>query len=56
MPRGPQTGDHDWTSAPLRGAARVCDTQRTLRSFVSSYWDLVGIIDDLLIPDPDVKA
>ena len=31
-------------------------TQRTLRSFVSSYWDLVGTIDDLLIPDPDVKA
>ncbi len=31
-------------------------TQRTLRSFVSSYWDLVGTIDDLLIPNPDVKA
>jgi transaldolase len=31
-------------------------TQRTLRSFVSSYWDLVGAIDDLLIPNPDVKV
>lgn len=31
-------------------------TQRTLRSFVASYWDLVGTIDDLLIPDPDTKA
>jgi transaldolase len=30
-------------------------TMRTLRSFVSSYWDLVGAIDDLLIPDPDKK-
>ncbi len=28
-------------------------TMRTLRSFVSSYWGLVGTIDDLLIPDPD---
>jgi len=31
-------------------------TARTLRSFVSGYWDLVGTIDDLLIPNPDVKA
>lgn len=31
-------------------------TARTLRSFVSGYWDLVGTIDDLLIPDPDKKA
>lgn len=31
-------------------------TQRTLRGFISSYWELVGIIDDLLVPDPDVKA
>lgn len=31
-------------------------TQRTLRSFVASYWDLVGTIDDLMIPNPDVKA
>ncbi len=31
-------------------------TARTLRSFVSSYWELVGTIDDLLIPDPDVKS
>jgi transaldolase len=31
-------------------------TARTLRAFVSSYWDLVATIDDLLIPNPDVKA
>jgi transaldolase len=31
-------------------------TMRTLRAFVSSYWDLVRAIDDLLIPNPDVKA
>jgi transaldolase len=31
-------------------------TMRTLRAFVSSYWDLVRTIDDLLIPNPDVKA
>jgi transaldolase len=31
-------------------------TMRTLRSFVSSYWELVGTIDDLMIPNPDVKA
>ncbi len=31
-------------------------TMRTLRAFVSSYWELVAIIDDLLIPNPDVRA
>ena len=31
-------------------------TMRTLRAFVSSYWELVATIDDLLIPNPDVKA
>jgi transaldolase len=30
-------------------------TMRTLRAFIASYWELVGTIDDLLIPDPDVK-
>ena len=30
-------------------------TRRTLRAFIASYWELVGTIDDLLIPDPDVK-
>ena len=29
---------------------------RTLRAFVASYWELVGTIDDLMIPNPDVKA
>ncbi len=28
---------------------------RTLRAFVASYWELVGTIDDLMIPNPDVK-
>jgi transaldolase len=31
-------------------------TMRTLRAFVSSYWELVATIDDLLIPNPDIKA
>jgi transaldolase len=31
-------------------------TRRTLRAFVASYWELVGTIDDLLIPNPDIKA
>jgi transaldolase len=31
-------------------------TARTLRSFVSGYWELVATIDDLLIPNPDVKS
>ena len=31
-------------------------TMRTLRAFVASYWELVGTIDDLMIPDPDVKS
>ena len=31
-------------------------TMRTLRAFVASYWELVGTIDDLMIPNPDVKA
>jgi transaldolase len=30
-------------------------TVRTLRAFISSYWDLVRTIDDLLLPNPDVK-
>jgi len=31
-------------------------TMRTLRAFIASYWELVATIDDLLIPDPDVKS
>ena len=30
-------------------------TVRTLRTFIGSYWDLVRTIDDLLLPDPDVR-
>lgn len=30
-------------------------TMRTLRAFVASYWELVGTIDDLMVPNPDVK-
>lgn len=29
---------------------------RTLRAFVASYWELVGTIDELMIPNPDVKS
>jgi transaldolase len=31
-------------------------TRRTLRSFIASYWELVSAIDDLMVPNPDVKA
>jgi transaldolase len=30
-------------------------TVRTLRSFIASYWSLVGTVDELLLPNPDVK-
>ena len=30
-------------------------TVRTLRSFIASYWSLVGAVDQLLLPDPDVR-
>ena len=30
-------------------------TVRTLRGFVSSYWELVGTIDGILLPNPDVS-
>jgi transaldolase len=30
-------------------------TVRTLRSFIAAYWDLVRSIDDLLLPDPDLR-
>jgi transaldolase len=30
-------------------------TVRTLRAFIGSYWDLVRSIDDLLLPNPDLK-
>jgi transaldolase len=30
-------------------------TVRTLRGFVASYWDLVRTIDDILLPNPDVR-
>jgi transaldolase len=29
-------------------------TLRTLRSFISAYWDLVRTIDDILLPNPDL--
>jgi len=31
-------------------------TRRTLRSFISGYEDLLRIIRDLMIPDPDIKG
>ena len=30
-------------------------TVRTLRSFIASYWDLVRSIDDILLPNPDLR-
>jgi transaldolase len=29
---------------------------RTLRSFVASYHDLVGVVRDIMLPNPDVKS
>jgi transaldolase len=31
-------------------------TARTLRSFVASYHDLVGVVRDIVLPNPDAKA
>jgi transaldolase len=31
-------------------------TARTLRSFVASYHDLIGVVRDIVLPNPDVKA
>jgi transaldolase len=31
-------------------------TVRTLRSFIASYHDLIGVVRDLVLPNPDVKA
>jgi transaldolase len=31
-------------------------TRRTLRSFLKAYADLVGMVRDVLVPDPDVKG
>ena len=31
-------------------------TARTLRSFISSYIDLVNLIRDFMIPNPDLKS
>ncbi|MCY7419179.1 MAG: transaldolase family protein [Chloroflexi bacterium] len=30
-------------------------TVRTLRSFIASYWSLVATVDELLLPNPDVR-
>jgi transaldolase len=30
-------------------------TVRTLRAFIGSYWDLVRAIDDILLPNPDLR-
>ncbi len=30
-------------------------TVRTLRGFIGSYWDLVKVIDDTLLPNPDTR-
>lgn len=28
---------------------------RTLRTFIASYWDLVRAIDEILLPNPDLR-
>ena len=30
-------------------------TVRTLRGFIASYWDLVRSIDEIILPNPDVR-
>lgn len=30
-------------------------TVRTLRGFIGSYWDLVRMVDEILLPNPDVR-
>ena len=30
-------------------------TVRTLRNFIAAYWDLVRTIDDILLPNPDLR-
>lgn len=31
-------------------------TVRTLRSFIASYWDLVRAVDEILLPNPDLRT
>lgn len=31
-------------------------TVRTLRGFIASYWDLVQAVDEILLPNPDVRG
>jgi transaldolase len=31
-------------------------TVRTLRTFIGAYHDLVGLVRDFMLPDPDKKA
>ena len=31
-------------------------TRRTLRSFVSGYEDLLKMVRDIMVPDPDIKG
>jgi transaldolase len=30
-------------------------TVRTLRTFIASYWDLARAIDEILLPNPDLR-
>jgi len=30
-------------------------TVRTLRTFISAYHELLGVVRDMMLPDPDVK-
>jgi transaldolase len=32
-----------------------CATARTLRSFTAAYYDLLSLVRDFMIPNPDVK-
>ena len=30
-------------------------TVRTLRTFIASYWDLVRAVDEIVLPNPDLR-
>jgi transaldolase len=31
-------------------------TVRTLRTFIGSYWDLVRTVDEIVLPNPDIRT
>ncbi|HVO41503.1 MAG TPA: transaldolase family protein [Aggregatilineales bacterium] len=46
---------YDVDGLPVKEFDSFGPTVRTLRSFISSYHELVGIVRDFMLPNPDVK-